>query len=86
MLNSCSSQTNGELAFPWTNEDLAKSIPPFLLPCKIPYFVDCKFKTDFTAKSQLLSIGCSLTRERKQNKSPKVSTFAHARASAYGNE
>ena len=36
MLNPYSSQTNGELAFPWTNEDLAKPIPPFLLPCKIP--------------------------------------------------
>ena len=30
----------------------------------------CKLKTNFIAKSQLLSMGCPLTRERKQKKNP----------------
>ena len=30
----------------------------------------CKLNTNFTAKSQLLYMGCPLTRERKQKKNP----------------
>ena len=30
----------------------------------------CKLKTNFVAKSQLLYMGCPLTRERKQKKNP----------------
>ena len=30
----------------------------------------CKLKTNFIAKSQLLYMGCQLTRERKQKKNP----------------
>ena len=30
----------------------------------------CKLKTNFIAKSQLLYMGCPLTRERKQKKNP----------------
>ena len=51
--------------------------------------VYCKLKTNFIAKSQLLYMGCSLTREGKQKKIQfsfsKVSASAYERGSAFGN-
>ena len=34
------------------------------------WLIYCKLKTNFIAKSQLLYMGCPLTRERKQKKNP----------------
>ena len=49
----------------------------------------CKLKTNSIAKSQLLYMGCPLTRERKQKKNPififKSVQSAYERVSAYGN-
>ena len=49
----------------------------------------CKLKTDVIAKSQLLYMGCPLTRERKQKKNPififKSVRVRLRRVSAYGN-
>ena len=49
----------------------------------------CKLKTNFIAKSQLLCMGCPLTRERKQKKNP-IFIFKSVRVRlrervAYGN-
>ena len=51
----------------------------------------CKLKTNFTAKSQLLYMGCPLTRECKQTKEKSNFHFqkyprpAYKRVSVYGN-
>ena len=55
------------------NGDLTKPIPTFLLLCqRAAYFllIYCKLKTNLIAKSQLLYMGCPLTREHKQKKNP----------------
>ena len=36
--------------------------------CNVSLLIYCRLKTNFIAKSQLLHMGCPLTRERKQRK------------------
>ena len=38
--------------------------------CNVSLLIYCRLKTNFIAKSQLLHMGCPLTRERKQKKNP----------------
>ena len=42
----------------------------FLAKSNVLLLICCKFKTNFIANSQLLYMGCPLTRERKQKKNP----------------
>ena len=57
--------------FPRTNGDLTKPIPTVLLlrsKTNVVLLIYCKLKTNFIAKSQLLYMGCPLTRENIQKK------------------
>ena len=63
--------------FPRTNGDSTKPIP-IVLSKTVVLLIYCKLKTNFIAESQLLCMGCPLTRERKQKKNP-ISIFKSAR-------
>ena len=82
---------NGKLpAVKWRFDKTYPHCSVALSKSNVFLLIYCKFKTNFFAKSQLLYMGCPLTRERKQKKIPlvsfsKVSASAQERVSAYGN-